>query len=277
MDSPEARPLRYAAACSRCGAVLPPRTRAAWNKERREATCTTCLSQPSISPTGTVAIDRGIPGASAALEGRRRRAKRESQINAAHPRIGKLILALTDEPQSTRAWEKGAAGEQWLGSQLDGLRSEGFGVLHDRRIPGTRANVDHLVIGSAGVFVIDAKHYKGLVERRDRGWIFERDWRLYVNGRDKSKLLEGMAAQVKAVRAALAATLFADVTVCPVLCFTDSDWGLLASPFSIGEVYVTWPRALAKMLRGDAGPLGPDGIAALELELATSLPAAHTS
>jgi len=270
MEALDIRPLRYAATCSRCSAALPPKTRAVWNKERREATCEPCLEKPLTPAATEVSLDRGRPGASAALEGKRRRDKREAQINADHPRIGKLILAVTDAPQSKRAWETGAAGE------LDRLRDEGIGVLHDRRIPKTRANVDHVVIAPSGVFVVDAKRYGGKVERRDRGWIFARDWHLYVNGRDKTKLVTGMDAQVAAVRASVAATTFADVAVIPVLCFVDSDWGLLGAPFSVGNVYVTWPKDLHKLLRR-AGTLGPDDIAALEIALATSLPAAHTS
>ena len=37
--------------------------------------------------------------------------------------------------------------------------------------------------------MIDAKRYTGKIERRDRGWIFERDWRLYVHGRDRTKVV----------------------------------------------------------------------------------------
>jgi len=66
-------------------------------------------------------------------------------------------------------------------------------VLHDRRIPGARANVDHIVVAPWGVFVIDAKNYKGRVEKRDRGGFFSTDYRLYVGGRDKTALVAGMA------------------------------------------------------------------------------------
>ncbi|WP_249934607.1 nuclease-related domain-containing protein [Microbacterium ulmi] len=31
--------------------------------------------------------------------------------------------------------------------------------MHDRRIRGTRANIDHIVIGPPGVWVIDAKRW----------------------------------------------------------------------------------------------------------------------
>jgi len=32
-------------------------------------------------------------------------------------------------------------------------------VLHDRAIPGSRANIDHIGIGPTGVWVIDTKRY----------------------------------------------------------------------------------------------------------------------
>lgn len=40
-------------------------------------------------------------------------------------------------------------------------------MLHDRRVPGSRANVDHLVIGRSGVWVVDSKAYRAPV---DVGW-----------------------------------------------------------------------------------------------------------
>ena len=33
-------------------------------------------------------------------------------------------------------------------------------VLHDLAVPGSRANVDHLVIGPTGVWVVDTKAYR---------------------------------------------------------------------------------------------------------------------
>lgn len=61
--------------------------------------------------------------------------------------------------QSTVAWRQGAEGEERLGYWLDQLSDEGFVVFHDRRVPASRANVDHLVIGPTGVFVVDAKNF----------------------------------------------------------------------------------------------------------------------
>jgi len=76
-----------------------------------------------------------VAGASARREGERRRAKRERETLERHPRLGKLILRATEEPQTARSWSKGAAGEEALGARLDALAAERLVVLHDRRIP----------------------------------------------------------------------------------------------------------------------------------------------
>jgi hypothetical protein len=43
----------------------------------------------------------------------------------------------------------------------DALERHGYTVLHDLQVPGSHANLDHLAIGPAGVFVIDSKRYRG--------------------------------------------------------------------------------------------------------------------
>jgi hypothetical protein len=62
------------------------------------------------------------------------------------------------------AWRQGAAGEQRTARLLAALERQGWVVLHDLAIPGSRANIDHLVIGPGGVFVIDSKHYRGRLQ-----------------------------------------------------------------------------------------------------------------
>lgn len=42
-------------------------------------------------------------------------------------------------------------------------------MLHDRRVPDTRGNIDHIIVAPAGVFVVDAKNHKGKIGIRDRG------------------------------------------------------------------------------------------------------------
>jgi Nuclease-related domain len=62
------------------------------------------------------------------------------------------------------AWRRGAAGEQRTARLLSPLERQGWVVLHDLAVPGSRANIDHLVIGPGGVFVIDSKQYRGRLQ-----------------------------------------------------------------------------------------------------------------
>jgi hypothetical protein len=62
------------------------------------------------------------------------------------------------------AWRRGAAGERRTARLLGPLERHGWVVLHDLAVPGSRANIDHLVIGPGGVFVIDSKQYRGRLQ-----------------------------------------------------------------------------------------------------------------
>jgi hypothetical protein len=133
----------------------------------------------------------GVAGGSAAYEFQRRHDARRERVQTAHPKIGKLLLAVFDDPQSTRAWSVGADGENVLGETLEPLAGPTLRVLHDRRIPRTTANIDHLVVCSSGVFVIDAKRYLNRrPELRVEGGLFRpRTELLYVGaatGRNSS-------------------------------------------------------------------------------------------
>jgi hypothetical protein len=63
----------------------------------------------------------------------------------------------------TRAWRDGARGERATARLLRRLGHHGYTVFHDMAIPGTPANADHVVIGPAGVVLVDSKRYTGRV------------------------------------------------------------------------------------------------------------------
>ncbi|HLI01332.1 MAG TPA: nuclease-related domain-containing protein [Acidimicrobiales bacterium] len=72
-------------------------------------------------------------------------------------------------------WVRGASGERATAVLLAGLPPSRWVVLHDRRLPGSRANVDHLVIGRRGVWVVDSKAYRAPLRAGWRGvWVGER-------------------------------------------------------------------------------------------------------
>ena len=62
------------------------------------------------------------------------------------------------------AWRRGASGERRTARLLELLERHGWAVLHDLALPGSRANLDHLLIGPGGVFAIDSKQYRGRLQ-----------------------------------------------------------------------------------------------------------------
>jgi hypothetical protein len=65
-------------------------------------------------------------------------------------------------------WERGAAGERRTALVLESLPGRRWSVWHDLAIPGSRANIDHVVVGRTGVWVVDTKTTRAAVSRRWR-------------------------------------------------------------------------------------------------------------
>jgi hypothetical protein len=141
-------------------------------------------------------------------------------------------------------------------------------LLNDRTVPRTRGNVDHLVIASSGVWVVDAKNYSGLVQQRDVGGFFKVDMRLYVGGRDRSKVIDGLDWQVRAVEKALGSL---DAPVSSAVCFTDAEWGWFAKPFVMRGVFVSGPNALSRRI-SEPGPLTSAMVQQVASHLSEALP-----
>jgi Nuclease-related domain len=74
--------------------------------------------------------------------------------------------------QPTRAWREGARGERATARRLHRLERGGYRVLHDLEVPGSHANLDHVAIGPAGVFVIDSKRYRGRLHLAPDGMLW---------------------------------------------------------------------------------------------------------
>jgi hypothetical protein len=210
----------------------------------------------------------GTPGASARREHQRRKTNREQQVRTAHPRIGGLLLALREEPQHERAWERGAGGEEHVAASLAKYLDPTVLVLHDRRIPGSRANIDHVAIATSGVWVIDAKRYTGKVQISRP--LFGQP-RLTIAGRDQTKLIDGLDGQVKVVRGALA-SITPGVPVLGALCFVDAELPLIGK-LTFRGYPLLHPRGLAKQINR-SGEVRPAVLAQLAEILTSRLPAA---
>jgi hypothetical protein len=191
----------------------------------------------------------GYAGASAGREYRRRSKPRGDEARSKLGRtLGGAYPLLSDEPQSTRAWAKGSAGEQRVAELLDLRAGADFVVLHDRRFPRGRANIDHLVVTYNAVFVIDTKAYRGRVERRNYGNPVFPDHRLVVGGRDKHKLVESVLDQALRTKSALAAAGVDGCPVVPILCFVGADWPITQGHLVFDAVRVVWLRGLVRLV-----------------------------
>jgi hypothetical protein len=69
--------------------------------------------------------------------------------------ISRYVLPLVERR------DRGATGEEHVGGLLDGLTATGWHVIHDASFG--RGNVDHILIGPAGVFTVETKSHPGPV------------------------------------------------------------------------------------------------------------------
>jgi hypothetical protein len=180
------------------------------------------------------------------------------------------VKFLSDDPQSITAWAKGSEGERVLADHLSRALGDRAVLLHDRRVPGTRGNIDHIAVAASGVWVIDTKNYKGLVELRDVGGWFRTDQRLYVGGRDRSKIVQGLGWQLRAVHSALPAEVGDPVPIHAALCFVKAEWKWFAKPFTFEGVRVSGPKSLALAI-AEPGSLSTEDVVRVATELASAL------
>lgn len=267
--------IRYPDACSRCAAELVVGTKVWWDGDERTVTCLACqasgpqrATQQTSGNSPPLAGAIGEAGGSARKEYERRHQRRDQQIDQKWGRLARVVRFLSDDPQSTKAWATGSGGEQRLGKSLVERLGDRGVILQDRKVPKTRGNIDHIAIASSGVWVIDTKKYKGRVECRNRGGLFKTDYRLYVGGRDRTRLAEQLEWQVEAVRTALADD---GVPIQAVVCFVDAEWKLFPEPFRIMGTWIVWGKRLAEMV-AQPGPLGPSDVSRIADALAVALP-----
>jgi hypothetical protein len=149
------------------------------------------------------------------------------------------------------AWRRGAAGERRTARLLSPLERHGWTVLHDLTIPGSRANLDHLVIGPGGVFVIDSKQYRGRLQLDPAGRLWHGRYPLAPTLR---------AVSFEADRAA---RVLPDpgVAVVPIVAVhgTQVPWGEVV----MDGVPVVAARRLPSMLRALPPVLGPERVTGL--------------
>jgi hypothetical protein len=112
------------------------------------------------------------------------------------------------------AWRQGARGERRTARRLRRLERRGYVAFHDLAMPGSHANIDHLLIGPSGAFVLDSKQYTGRVQQTPDGHVWHNHYPL-------DEQLRTVRAEARAVEAILG------VPVIPLLCVHGASvqWG----------------------------------------------------
>ncbi|HWQ91026.1 MAG TPA: nuclease-related domain-containing protein [Clostridia bacterium] len=186
--------------------------------------------------------------------------------------IGKWTLPKLDEIERGRlSMKRGAQGEGCVAAELERLPAA-FRVFHD--VPTPSGNLDHVVVGPTGVFVLDAKNWRGIVSPDGKG-------ELLLNGKalDKAYVRQfvgrvmGVREQVKVLAPGM------DPYFKAVFVFTaakvDAGWGKTGSAHCMREDqlidYITeakagnridlWvvkmiSQAFASLVQGGAGAQG---------------------
>lgn len=134
-------------------------------------------------------------------------------------------------------YERGAEGEARTAAVLAAMPPE-WVAIHDVRWPGRRfANIDHIVLGPGGIFVVDSKNWSGHV-------VVDRST-LRQNGRSREQEVAGCADSALAISELLGAY------VAPVLCLVReervSGWVrdvMICSTLTLPEMLLTRPASI---------------------------------
>lgn len=133
------------------------------------------------------------PGASAAARAR--------ELRTPAVRIADRLGIPTQRSRQAAQWAAGAEGERRTAGRLAPLARDGWTVLHDRALPGSRANLDHLAISPGGVVIVpDTKRWSA------RWPVTVQGGRLYHGDRDVTARLSGLRHEADTVSRILGVT-----------------------------------------------------------------------
>ena len=176
--------------------------------------------------------------------------------------LAMAVMFLDSPPHYIERWRQGAEGEQATAKALRPLVRGGWILLHD--VDTGRGNLDHIVVGPPGVFLLESKNLAGTVTV-ERGVLTVR-WREDPNdGYDNAHLAGRMRARAAELSAALRAHGVPGIWVQPVVVL----WGAFAQRLIESE-RVAWVegRALRSVLEGRPTALTPARITEASIAMA---------
>jgi hypothetical protein len=159
------------------------------------------------------------------------------------------LLTLTSIEE--KSWRVGAEGERLVGAQLAHLVRlyPGWRVLHGIPVGSRGSDIDHVVIGSAGVFTINTKHHP-------QGRVNVKGDSVLVNGQRVSYVRNSRFEAARTARL-LSASVGFPVTVRPLVVTVAADLSVAEQPEGIT---VCDRRRLVDLLRKAPVTLSPSQV-----------------
>jgi hypothetical protein len=167
-----------------------------------------------------------------------------------------MRIVMDDTEAKVNRAARGARGEERVGDLLAQLGEE-YHVIHD--VVVGRGNIDHVVVGPTGIFVIETKSHGGKVT--------EQNGQLRLNGRplEKDFLAQGYA-EAMALKEYLRKVSGKDFYVVPYVVFTAAFVTVRGTPKGVGVIPGKW---LVERIEQGRGHLSPDETTRIARALAT--------
>ena len=119
-----------------------------------------------------------------------------------------------DKLHESRVWRRGYEGERVVGELLEDGLSDKYHIFNNVKFPGRKANIDHIVVGPSGIFVLDTKNWRGIV-----AWAEDGETLLWNGEPEKKGTAKAILADALDVHDKLKTLTNKDFFIKPILVF----------------------------------------------------------
>jgi hypothetical protein len=163
-----------------------------------------------------------------------------------------------------RAHTNGRVHAADAGARLENyLKRSQATVLHHLQLPGNQGEIDHLIVGPAGVTIVDGRYYASGKAKFEKG-------QLRIGRRNRTAVIKEVLDQAAAVRDLLADTRYSDVRVDAAIAVGHAG-GMPAIGTRDGRRVIVWGTGLIAREASRPGPLSRRRVSNLATRLAGEL------
>ena len=166
-----------------------------------------------------------------------------------------LVYRIIKVRRKLHALRQGEAGERAVGQYLEKLRSEGYEVFHD--LIGEGFNVDHVIIGPAGVFTIETKTWSKPAKGEAKIHFDGQSLTLPSQAANRRPIIQAQA-QASWLQTLLHESTGRALKTRPVVLFPG--WFIESEKGALNRMWVLEPKALPKFLANQTQKLSAEEV-----------------